>query len=133
MKIVVIDDDDDVREVVRELLQAEGCSTAGAANGEEALRLLRGADWTPGLILLDLQMPIMDGWEFLRAIEEEPKLRRVPLAIMTARPGMRRLFEAGRGADGCTRLLLRGSHRLLLPKPLNLRGLVSIVRELRPS
>ena len=119
MGIVVVDDDDDIRDAVREVLQQEGYSTEGARNGEEALRLLRGSEDRPCLILLDLMMPVMDGWEFLTQIDDEPTLHRIPVAIMSAHPSIRRAFDKGRGKDVST--------RLLLPKPLNLLRLLSVV------
>jgi CheY-like chemotaxis protein len=121
MGIVVVDDDDDIRDAVREVLQQEGYSTEGARNGEEALRLLRVGENHPCLILLDMMMPVMDGWEFLTQIDDEPTLHRIPVAIMSAHPSIRRAFDKGRGKDVST--------RLLLPKPLNLLRLLSVVRE----
>jgi CheY-like chemotaxis protein len=129
MSIVVVDDDDDIREAVREVLQAEGYQTDGAANGREALELLRNASERPSLIFLDLMMPVMDGWEFLKEIEEEPNLRGTPVAIMSAHPSIREAFDDARKKDRSTGLLLRGSMLPLLPKPLNLILLLSIARE----
>jgi CheY-like chemotaxis protein len=62
-RILVVDDDPDIRETITELLQEEGYVVTAAAHGGEALSALR-ADPTVGLILLDLMMPIMDGWQF---------------------------------------------------------------------
>ncbi|HEX9296448.1 MAG TPA: response regulator [Polyangiaceae bacterium] len=125
MSIVVVDDDDDVRDAVREILQLEGYATEGAANGEEALNLLRTSSARPCLILLDLMMPVMDGWEFLTLIDEEPGLHGIPVAIMSAHPSIRRAFDRGRGKDGST--------RMLLPKPLNLLRLLSVVHDVCPG
>jgi len=125
MAIVVVDDDEDVRDAVREILQLEGYSTEGAANGEEALKLLRESSARPCLILLDLMMPVMDGWEFLTLIDEEPGFHGIPVAIMSAHPSIRRAFDRGRGKDGST--------RMLLPKPLNLLRLLSVVHDVCPG
>lgn len=56
------------------------------ANGEEALFLLRGGElpFRPGIILLDLSMPVMGGLEFLREIKSDPELRQIPIVILTA-------------------------------------------------
>jgi two-component system chemotaxis response regulator CheY len=129
MPIVVIDDDDDIRGAIQEVLQAEGYATAGAANGEEAIRLIRGTEGRPSLILLDLMMPVMDGWEFLKELDDEPKLRGTPVAIMSAHPSIRRAFEEGRRRGGSTDLLLHGSKLMLLPKPLTVLRLLAIARE----
>jgi len=126
---MVIDDDDDIREAIQEVLQAEGYTTLGAANGEEAIQLLRGAEERPCLILLDLMMPVMDGWEFLKEIDEEPKLQGIPVAIMSAHPSIRKAFEERQRKGRSTELLLHGSTLMLLPKPLNLPRLLSVARK----
>jgi len=117
--IVVVDDDVAIREAVREVLHEEGYRTVVAANGEEALRLLRSSSERPRLILLDLMMPVMDGWKFLLGIDKDAALRRIPVALMSAHPSVQRAFERDDEKYGFT--------RLLLPKPLDLPRLVSIV------
>lgn len=129
MSIVVVDDEDDIREAVQVVLEAEGYRTAAAANGQEALELLRRGEQPPCLILLDLMMPVMDGWEFLKEIAEEPRLLSIPVAIMSAHPSIRVAFESARRKDHPTQLLLHGSTLRLLPKPLNVIRLISIARE----
>ena len=61
--ILIVDDDKDVRIALAELLEGEGYTVAGAHNGQEALQLMRGG-LHPAVILLDLMMPVMDGWDF---------------------------------------------------------------------
>lgn len=63
--VVIIEDDSDIRETFVSLLEAEGYEVNGFANGKEAIDGLRGCE-TPCLILLDLMMPVMNGWEFLK-------------------------------------------------------------------
>ena len=63
-RILVVDDDESIRQIVRLCLSDEGYRVTEAANGEVALAVL--ADFQPELILLDLRMPVMDGWEFVR-------------------------------------------------------------------
>src|SRR5258708_36765488 len=92
--IVVVDDDADIREGVREMVPQEGYHTMGAANGKEALQLLRSSPTCPQLILLDLMMPVMDGWEFLLGIDEDDELRSIPIALMSSHPSVRRTFES---------------------------------------
>src|SRR3954470_12764252 len=123
MAIVVVEDDDDVRTAVQEILQEEGYVTVGAANGKEALEVLRSSRARPCMILLDLMMPVMDGWEFLMRIDQEADLHLIPVAIMSAHPSIRRAFDRGFQAHD-------GSTRLLLPKPLNVLRLLSTVHDL---
>ena len=118
--IVVVDDDDDVREMVCATLNGEGYCTLGTSNGRETLDLLEASDERPLLILLDLTMPIMDGWEFLLNIDEDPELHKIPVALMSAHPSIMRAFDADEDKYGFT--------RLLLPKPLDMTRLLSIVR-----
>jgi CheY-like chemotaxis protein len=82
--VLVIDDDEDVRITVAEVLRDEGYAVLGAASGREALALLHAAAVAPALILLDLMMPGMDGWAFRRAQQEVPTLALVPTFIFSA-------------------------------------------------
>ena len=66
-------------------------------------------------------MPGMDGWEFLRRIDDEPGLHTIPVALMSAHPSVRRAFVRESGSS---------ARRLLLPKPLNVLRLLSTVRDL---
>ena len=102
------------------MLNEEGYRTVGASNGAEALELLRSSRERPQLILLDLMMPVKDGWDFLLDIDGNPELHRIPVALMSAHPSVRRAFDSGRKNYGFT--------RLLLPKPLNVLRLLSLVR-----
>jgi CheY-like chemotaxis protein len=82
--VLVIDDDEDVRWCMLEMLQLLGFVAVGAANGAEGLRL--AADRNPRLILLDLRMPVMNGWEFLEQRRNSAKLSCIPVAVVTAEP-----------------------------------------------
>jgi CheY-like chemotaxis protein len=81
--VLVVDDDADIRQMMREVLDLEGVPTVGAANGKEALRLLQ-AGLRPRVILLDLMMPVMNGWEFVAAQRADPALRELPVVILSA-------------------------------------------------
>jgi CheY-like chemotaxis protein len=84
--IFVVDDDPDLREVLGDLLSDEGYKTYLFANGESALELLReGA--RPHLILLDLMMPGMNGWQFREEQLRDATLRDIPVVVMTASTG----------------------------------------------
>ena len=118
--IVVVDDDDDVRDAVREILHGEGYETVGASNGREALDWLQNSPVTPELILLDLMMPEMDGWEVLSGINADPQLKKIPVALMSAHPAIRHAFSLAHDRQHDT-------ERLLLPKPVNVLRLLSTV------
>src|SRR5512141_2591733 len=81
--VMVVEDDHAIRETLRELLEDEGYHVTPAANGAEALAHLR-ADGVPGLILLDLMMPVMDGWEFRIALQRDPRLADIPVIVLSA-------------------------------------------------
>ena len=80
--ILVVDDDATLREGLIDLFRLEGLSAVGAESGAEALFLLR-AGVHPGVILLDLDMPVMNGWDFVSALEHLPALPRIPIAIVS--------------------------------------------------
>jgi CheY-like chemotaxis protein len=122
--VFVVDDDDDIRTAVQEVLESEGYATRGASNGKEALDMLHAAQ-PPSLVLLDLMMPEMDGWELLVRMDEDPALHRIPVALMSSHPSIRRAFDKDRGR------FMRDS--MLLPKPLNLLHLLSIVSRVLPK
>jgi serine/threonine protein kinase len=81
--ILVVDDNAAVRESLSEILEGQGYAVAAAANGREALDLLRNGP-RPGLILLDLLMPVMDGWQFLQEYKQDPALASIPVVIISA-------------------------------------------------
>jgi CheY-like chemotaxis protein len=82
--ILIVDDDIDVRRSLSDFLEDEGYSVAAASNGRIALDLLRGGGVRPAVILLDLMMPGMDGWDFRQAQLEDPALASVPVVVVTA-------------------------------------------------
>ncbi|MGE0159515.1 MAG: PAS domain S-box protein [Gemmatimonadales bacterium] len=83
--IMVVDDDDDLRESICEVLEDEGFRTVGVAHGAAALEDLRSDRRKPDLILLDLMMPTMNGWQFRREQKRDPSLADIPVVVMTAR------------------------------------------------
>src|SRR2546428_350964 len=72
-QVLVVDDDLAVRESMRSVLEGEGYAVTAAENGLEALQHLRNG-LRPEVILLDLLMPVMDGWQFLRELRQDPEL-----------------------------------------------------------
>jgi CheY-like chemotaxis protein len=80
--VLVIEDDRDVAQTLKELIEEQGHRAICAGNGREALALLEQE--RPSLMLIDVFMPVMNGVEFLRAVRSNPKLAEIPRVIMTA-------------------------------------------------
>ncbi len=80
--VLVVDDDVDIREAICLILEHSGYKAVAASNGEEALRHLR-ADRGIDLILLDMMMPIMDGWGFRNSQPEGPAFVNIPVVVLT--------------------------------------------------
>jgi two-component system chemotaxis response regulator CheY len=110
--VLVVEDDDDLRDVVVQTLERNGFAVAGARDGQEALELLAKGP-LPNLILLDLMMPRMSGWEFRRRQLAEPRFAGVPVVVMTA---THTLDEAAIQADD------------ILRKPLSFAALIKTVK-----
>ena len=106
-KILVIDDDKNIREALQAYLEFEGFKVKVAANGLEALELLKIIE-KPCLILLDLMMPIMNGWEFAKELEKEHELGKIPIVVVSA------------FSDRAAEIKVRG----LLSKPLDMDKLI---------
>jgi CheY-like chemotaxis protein len=116
-QVLIVDDDLDIRETLADVLEDRGFATITASNGLEALQLLRRIAAPPSVILLDLMMPVMDGYGFLEERKKDPTLSSIPVAIITAGHGV----ERGRLCNGAP----------IVPKPINVSKLVSILHDLR--
>src|ERR1043165_9927085 len=81
--VLIVEDDEDLREMMAQLLTLEGYQAAAVANGREALEYLHDSE-KPHVILLDLMMPVMDGWEFRRKQQADPSLAPVPVIVLSA-------------------------------------------------
>jgi CheY-like chemotaxis protein len=81
--VLIVEDDADLREMMAQLLTLEGFSAAAVSNGREALAYLR-ANAAPDVILLDLMMPVMDGWEFRREQQRDTGMAEVPVIVLSA-------------------------------------------------
>jgi len=114
--ILIVDDDPDLRECLQIMLTSMGFEVTSAANGQEALDEMEGHD--PDLILLDMKMPVMDGWEFCRVLEGLGS--RPPIVVITAAPD-----PAGRAAE----VHAEG----WLGKPFEIADLEAIVRRFAKS
>ena len=82
-RVLVVDDNRSVREAMVTLLEGRGFSARGVGNGREALETLR-AGFDACLILLDLTMPIMDGWKFRGVQQQDPRLADIPVVVLAA-------------------------------------------------
>jgi CheY-like chemotaxis protein len=111
--VLIVEDDADLREMMAQLLTLEGYGAVTAANGRDALDYLQRGDY-PDIILLDLMMPVMDGWEFRRRQTANPALANVPVIVLSA-------LDQSRAAD------LGGA--AFLKKPLDFDRLLSLVRQ----
>jgi CheY-like chemotaxis protein len=91
ISVLVIDDDQDARELLAELLRKAGYSVETACNGHEGLNLLH---WVrPSLILLDVHMPVMDGPHFREAQRQDPSWIEIPTIVMTADPKVNAMLD----------------------------------------
>jgi CheY-like chemotaxis protein len=82
--VLVVDDDDAIREALCDLLDDAGFATVGARHGLEALKVLAVSDAAPTFILLDLMMPVMDGWAFCDSRGKSRALREIPVIAISA-------------------------------------------------
>jgi len=83
-RVLVVDDDQTIRETIASLLADEGAHVVQARNGQEALFELRRQPFD--LVLIDLMMPIMNGWQLIEAIQRDPALASVPCCVISANP-----------------------------------------------
>jgi CheY-like chemotaxis protein len=90
--ILVVEDDSTLRNAMGDLLGEEGIAATRAENGQVGLDLLR-AGARPCLVLLDLQMPVVDGFTFRRRQLEDPRIAGIPVVVMTGQPGRAREAE----------------------------------------
>jgi CheY-like chemotaxis protein len=81
-RILIVDDDADFRTVIRTVLEGEGCTVNEAPNGKVALNALCEA--LPDLIILDLDMPVMNGWDFCCQVQKDPRLAAIPIAVLSS-------------------------------------------------
>ena len=82
--ILLAEDDDDLREAMLDTLQDAGYRVAAVANGQETLEWLHDTERLPALILLDLMMPVMDGWQFREVQSKDAKASLVPVVVLSA-------------------------------------------------
>lgn len=111
-QILVVDDDPGLRAVLSLFLRDEGYVVHTAENGEEALALLVSVH--PQVILTDLNMPVMNGWDFIAAKQTDSKLRSIPVIVCSAE-------SRSLALDGVT---------CFIPKPFPLDALIALIKKL---
>ena len=116
--VLVVEDDVDLRESVVETLTHRGVRVVEAQHGGEALELLQ-QNPEASLVLLDLMMPVVDGWTFRARMLADKNLARVPVVVMS---GVDRLSRAAQGLQAAE----------FLPKPFALDQLVQVVQRYGP-
>ena len=90
-KILVVEDDGDVVEMLKLRLEASGYDVLAAANGTEGLEKARREH--PDLIVCDITMPVMDGFSFVRGLHEKPATRKIPVIVLTGKDKMQDIFQ----------------------------------------
>ncbi len=120
-QILVVEDDASIRGLVSDLLRDDGYQVSEACNGAEALDAVR--ERRPDLIVLDLMMPVMDGWTFVEACRQEPGCDNVPIVVTSASHDLPRTAE---------RLRSFGV-RTCLAKPFDVDGLLALVERYVPA
>jgi CheY-like chemotaxis protein len=108
--VLIVEDDDGARTAMGDIFDVEGFTVASSCNGQEALDYLRSAP-SPDVIILDLQMPVMDGWQFRREQKKDRRLAKVPVVVITA-------FSAPQNIDAAA----------ILQKPIDVDKLLGVVR-----
>ncbi len=111
--ILVVEDDEQIAWTLRELLESEGYTVSVASNGREALDLLPSMQ-SPCLVLLDLMMPVMNGWDFLKIKVKDMKIAPIPVVVVTA-------YQNGN-------VVHHGAERVM-KKPIELETLLAVVRD----
>jgi CheY-like chemotaxis protein len=117
--IMLVDDDEDIREIISMILEGEGYRTVGAPDGADALAILRKGE-RPPLILLDMMMPVLNGADFLRCIKGMPDLASIPVVVMSGDTAARQTAQS-LGAVGC------------LPKPVEIERLLEVAHKYVPA
>lgn len=118
-KVLVIDDEFDFVDAIRMRLEANGYEVLEAHNGEEGV--VKAKAQAPSLILLDLVMPKVNGFETLSKLKSDPQLSHIPVVIITAKSDTEYVFDAGKlGADD------------YIIKPVSMEGLLELVRKYAP-
>jgi CheY-like chemotaxis protein len=116
--VLIVDDDADIRTVIKSTLDGEGYETACAEDGHQALAMLRADDEHPCLVLLDLMMPKMNGLQLLDVLSRDVRLQAIPIVVMSAHTQHRGELAWAAHAPS-----------MFLEKPITLAQLLSVVEQ----
>lgn len=85
-KVLLVEDDLEIRDILQDLLEAEGYDVIPASHGKQALEFLAGvpAEGLPSLVVLDMMMPLVDGSQVLASMKSDPKLSPIPVVVLSA-------------------------------------------------
>jgi CheY-like chemotaxis protein len=114
-RILIVDDNNSIKESLTWVLEGKGYTVITAGNGKDALALLQRKQMLPNLILLDVMMPIMNGWQFLEEKRLNQRLKNIPTVISTDKTNLESQdFHP---------------HEYFLPKPFDIEELISLIKE----
>ncbi len=114
--IMVVDDEPDIVYLVSKMLKKEGFDVIATNSGDEALEKLK--EFTPDLILLDVMMPGINGWEAAKKIKEDPKLKSIPIAMLTVKSS----------EEDVEKSFAFGGSNAHIPKPIEREKMINTVR-----
>ena len=114
-RILVADDEQDTRNAVKDILQSRGYDVITASNGKDCLKKLKKEK--VNLLVLDIMMPVLDGWQVVRSMKKDKRLRRIPIVVLTVKSG-KEDYEMAREAR----------IRDYITKPFDMDNLISRVR-----
>ena len=119
ISVLVVDDDPNIRKLILLALKRDGYSFLEAPNGKEALDIMRAE--RPDVVVLDLMMPVVSGWEVLRERAADEELKQIPVIVVSANrePEVAKAVDAGICA--------------FLPKPFDINVLSALVRSCIPA
>jgi two-component system chemotaxis response regulator CheY len=120
MAILIVDDELSIREMMADLRADEGYSVQTAIDGVDALAQLHTSSDLPELIVLDLMMPRMNGWEFRAALRQDPALASIPVVVLSAHPDVAQMSQTLSVAE-------------YLPKPIHIDRLLAIIQKFHPE
>ena len=115
-RLLLVEDDDGIRDALTLALEDLGITLTCVTNGSEALALIERTHASPTLILLDLMMPVMDGWGFAQTLRAHPRGQSVPIVIVSADGGLAEFADTINAAGW-------------LRKPFDLEALLTLVKE----
>lgn len=114
-RVLIVDDDDEVARTLQSIIERHGFATTRAENGAVALSMIQAEP--PDVILLDIVMPVMDGFQLLSVLRQMPQARDIPVIILSVRSD-----------DATVSAAWKGGATLYLPKPFSSRELMTVLR-----